>query len=83
MKLGDVSPLAGAITGEGMTADLMEAGGLGILPAAIMRDRKRKDKATQAPTGMKKGGKVKKMKSGGKVRGAGCAKKGTRPCKMC
>jgi hypothetical protein len=31
---------------------------------------------------MKKGGKVKKAKSGGKVRGAGIAKKGVRKCKM-
>lgn len=30
---------------------------------------------------MKKGGKV-KMKSGGKVRGAGCAQRGVRPAKM-
>ena len=34
-------------------------------------------------SGMKMGGKVKKMKSGGKVRGAGMAQKGVRPCKMC
>ena len=31
---------------------------------------------------MKKGGKVKKAKSGGKVRGCGIAKKGVRPAKM-
>ena len=31
---------------------------------------------------MKKGGKVKKAKSGGKVRGAGIAKQGVRKCKM-
>ena len=31
---------------------------------------------------MKKGGKVKKAKSGGKVRGAGIAKQGVRACKM-
>jgi hypothetical protein len=31
---------------------------------------------------MKKGGKVKKYKSGGKVRGAGIAKQGVRKCKM-
>jgi len=31
---------------------------------------------------MKYGGKVKKMKEGGAVRGAGKAMKGTRPCKM-
>jgi len=29
------------------------------------------------------GGGMAKYKSGGKVRGAGCAKKGVRPCKMC
>jgi hypothetical protein len=32
--------------------------------------------------GMKKGGKVKKMKAGGRVRGAGKAQKGVRACKM-
>jgi hypothetical protein len=32
--------------------------------------------------GMKYGGKVKKMRNGGKVRGAGMAKKGVRACKM-
>ena len=31
---------------------------------------------------MKKGGKVKTYKSGGKVRGAGIAKQGVRKCKM-
>ena len=33
--------------------------------------------------GMKKGGKVKKMASGGKVRGAGIAKRGIGKCKAC
>ncbi len=32
--------------------------------------------------GMKYGGKVKKMRKGGKVRGAGMARKGVRACKM-
>lgn len=32
--------------------------------------------------GMKKGGKVKKYNKGGKVRGAGIAKKGVKKCKM-
>ena len=39
--------------------------------------------ANRLTGGMKKGGKVKKMKAGGKVRGAGMAQKGVRPCKMC
>lgn len=34
------------------------------------------------PEGMMMGGKVKKMAKGGKVRGAGMASKGVRPCKM-
>jgi len=37
---------------------------------------------TTDPENMKYGGKVKKMRNGGKVRGAGMAKKGVRPCKM-
>lgn len=46
--------------------------------------REAEDMRTLGPdSGMKKGGKVKKMKAGGKVRGAGIAQKGVRPCKMC
>ena len=84
MKLGDVSMLAGAVTGEGRTADLMADGTMGALPRAFMKDaRRRKDKANQAnEVGMKKGGKVKKYAKGGKVRGCGIAKRGVRKAKM-
>lgn len=45
-------------------------------------EREAYDQRTLVEDGMKMGGKVKKMKSGGKVRGAGMAQKGVRPCKM-
>ena len=46
-------------------------------------EREAYDMRTLGPdSGMKKGGKVKKMAKGGKVRGAGMAQKGVRPCKM-
>ena len=42
----------------------------------------RAERGDQMMIGKKYGGKVKKMKKGGKVRGAGKAQKGVRPCKM-
>lgn len=42
---------------------------------------KMKDKS-YAKGGMSSCGKTKKMAQGGKVRGAGMARKGVRPCKM-
>lgn len=38
---------------------------------------------SKKPKMMMGGGMAKGYKSGGKVRGSGCAKKGVRPCKMC
>ena len=75
MKLGDLSPLAGIATGEGMIGKLASAGGLGLLPAVISRDEqseeeKRKKQAAGEP--MKKGGKVSSASS----RADGCAVKG-------
>jgi hypothetical protein len=99
MKLGDLSPVAGIATGEGLMGKLSAAGGLGVLPAMISRDargkreeedarnaimaqneeEKRQRLAGIAPVaGMKKGGKVKKMASGGSAskRADGCAVRG-------
>ena len=45
-------------------------------------DKKMPKKEMEKPKKMMGGG-MAKYKSGGKVRGAGCAKKGVRPCKMC
>jgi len=67
LKLGDVSPLAGMLTGEGAMGKLIGKGFGGILPAAIARSAQRdaaeeeRQKAIAASAqgqGMKKGGKV-------------------------
>ena len=76
IQIGDVSPLAGVMTGKGMIGKLASAGGLGLLPAVISRDaqsddeEKRKKQAAGEP--MKKGGKVSSASS----RADGCAVKG-------
>jgi hypothetical protein len=82
MKLGDVSPLAGMLTGEGAMGKLMAKGFGGLLPSAIARSAQR-DAAEEerqraiAESGqgqpMKKGGAV-KAKGWGKARGARAAK---------
>ena len=65
MKFGDISPLAGIATGEGLMGELAAKGGLGLLPAAIARnaqedeENKKRANSVPSPTGMKKGGKVK------------------------
>ena len=80
MKFGDISPLAGIATGEGMIGKLAAKGGLGLLPAAIARnaqddeEKKRQQAEDVAPVGtpMKKGGKVSSASS----RADGIATKG-------
>ena len=62
MKLNDVSPLAGMVTGEGALGDLMRQGFGGAIPAAIARDaydEKKKQQGMAPTSAMKKGGKVK------------------------
>jgi hypothetical protein len=60
MKLGDISPLAGIATGEGMIGKLAGKGGLGLLPAAIARNAQEdeEERKRRAAGGMKKGGAV-------------------------
>jgi hypothetical protein len=87
MKLGDISPLAGMLTGQGLTGKLMAKGFGGILPAAIARnaqkDREREEEEAaeiaaaeaaegRSTQGMKKGGKVSSASS----RADGCAQRG-------
>jgi hypothetical protein len=88
MKLGDISPVAGVMTGEGLMGKLASAGGMGLLPAAIARDaqkeeeEKRKKQAADdaAPTAaMKKGG----MTSSASKRADGIAQRGKTRGKMC
>jgi hypothetical protein len=91
MKLGDVSPLAGMVTGEGAMGKLMGKGFGGILPAAIAR-RAQKDAAEEARQAaiaasaqgqpMKKGGKTKGYAKGGVTRADGCITKGHTKGKM-
>lgn len=83
MKLGDVSPLAGMVTGEGLTGKLMRQGFGGAIPSMIAKDAyKDKERERQAGTAsagvaptaaMKKGGVV---KSSASKRADGCAQRG-------
>lgn len=95
MKAGDLSPLAGMLTGEGMTGELMRDGMGGLLPSKIAKsayerrkeekDKERNQKAVQGPRrGMKRGGKVKKKSSTSKTkaRGVGAATQGVRKAKI-
>jgi hypothetical protein len=76
IEIGDVSPLAGMMTGKGMMGSLMRQGMGGVIPSAIARDaysdeeEKRKKQAAGVP--MKKGGKVSSASS----RADGIATKG-------
>jgi hypothetical protein len=90
-KLGDISPVVGMATGEGMTGNLIRQGVGGVLPMMIARnayegkeeeEKKRKEaEAEAAAAGMEAQGTG--MKKGGKVkvssaskRADGCAIKG-------
>ena len=87
-KLGDISPVVGMATGEGMTGNLIRQGVGGVLPMMIARNayegkeeekkRKEAEAAAAVPagtvpaSGMKKGGKV----SSASKRADGIATKG-------
>lgn len=79
LKLGDVSPLAGMLTGEGAMGKLIGKGFGGILPAAIARsaqkdaaeeERQKAIAASAQGQGMKKGGMT------ASKRADGCAQRG-------
>ena len=88
-KLGDISPLAGLVTGERLTSRLM-----GGIPALLDYNAKGKDEdkkaavdASMKTPGMKRGGAVKKYAKGGSVSSAskradGCAQRGKTRGKM-
>jgi hypothetical protein len=93
--LGTISPAYGVLKGEGAFGKL--APNLGLIPAAIADRRQRKkdaagrevpmtpqEQAQTAATGMKKGGSIKKMASGGSAskRADGCAQRGKTRGKM-
>jgi hypothetical protein len=83
LKLGDISPLAGVVSGKGAFGNLADKGLLGFGARMIANNAQEKDEekkrreaeaaqAGVAPAPMKKGGKV-----AGKLakRGYGCVKK--------
>lgn len=88
--LGSISPLYGAISGQGLLGNAMagfqdatKMGGVLPIIASEQRRKRRanaaKDDASQEETGMKRGGKVKKYAKGGSTaskRADGCATKG-------
>lgn len=86
--LGSISPLYGITTGHGVFGKLATSGGLpGVVYDAITKKKKKDgtpmtpaEEAAEAQTtpGMKKGGAVKKMASGGSAskRADGCAIRG-------
>lgn len=91
IKLGDISPLAGAITGKGMfgkgLSKLADSGMGMLVPMSYLAQSQRDKKARkrdgtpedEQATGMKRGGKVKKMAKGGSTaskRADGCCTKG-------
>lgn len=80
MKLGDISPLAGMVTGAGAIGKAMSQGFGGAIPYFIAKDarkdrEKEREETLVAPSGPG-------MAKGGTVRGAGCATKGVKKCKM-
>ena len=91
-KLGDISPVVGMATGEGITGNLIRQGVGGFLPQMIARnayegkeeEKKRKEaeaKAAAAGAAPAEAGPAPGMKKGGKVSSAskradGCAIKG-------
>ena len=78
MKLGDLSPLAGIATGEGLMGKLTSLGGLGALASSFRDDEEEKRKKQAAGEPMKKGGKVSSASS----RADGCAQRGKTRGKM-
>ena len=81
IQIGDVSPLAGMMTGKGMTGELIRQGLGGMIPQAIAKDAysdEEEKRKKQTGASMKKGGKVSSASS----RADGCAVKGKTRGKM-
>lgn len=87
MKLSDVSPLAGMLTGEGAMGKLIGKGFGGILPAAIARSAQRDAAEEERQKAIAASAQGQPMKKGGKVSSAssradGCAQRGKTKGKM-
>jgi hypothetical protein len=95
--LGSISPVYGMATGRGAFGKLTDSMGygMGVIPGMLADNRKRKKDGTPmtpveeataaAKPAMRKGGKVKKMASGGSAsqRADGIAQRGKTRGKMC
>ena len=78
IKLSDVSPLAGMLTGKGAMGKAMRQGFGGIIPAAIARDAysDEEDQQKQAQLAAQMSSNKLRMKKGGVTRADGCITKG-------
>jgi len=83
-KLGDISPVAGMVTGEGMTGNLMRQGFGGVLPMVIANkaydskkdeENKRLESEAKAKAAADEETPVKTMKKGGKVKASSASKR--------
>ena len=87
MKLSDVSPLAGMLTGEGAMGKLIGKGFGGVLPAAIARSAQRDAAEEERQKAMAASAQGQPMKKGGKVsasrRADGIAQRGKTRGKIC
>lgn len=84
LKLGDVSPMAGMMTGKGMLGEAMANGLGGAIPYFVAKDAQKdreRDEAMAAEEEAKRQA-PKAFKKGGSVRGAGCAKRGVKKAKV-
>lgn len=85
MKLADVSPLAGMLTGEGAMGKLIGKGFGGVLPAAIARSAQRDIAEEEREKALAAAAQAQPMKKGGMTasrRGDGIAQRGKTKCKM-
>jgi hypothetical protein len=91
IRIGDVSPLAGMMTGKGAMGKLISQGFGGVIPAAIAREAIKEHeaeaaKAAQAASVGNVGSVAKPMKKGGMTaskRADGIAQRGKTRGKMC
>jgi len=76
MKLSDISPLAGMLTGEGAMGKLMAKGFGGAIPSAIARDAQKAREAEEAQAAETKAAEAMMAKRDAEARAAQGMKKG-------
>lgn len=76
IKIGDLSPLAGMLTGKGALGKAMRQGLGGAIPSAIARNAYSDDEKRRMAQAMAVSGAPRAMKKGGVTRADGCVTKG-------